>query len=139
MLYPSIAAVMAENSVRDELVVLKAKPVHFDLKSLTQVASNYISAHRVVIAEDYLIQIYGLDIPPSEYLDRVFGLDVVIQYRGWKLGLDITLNEDAVKSKQQKQQGLRPAYKALGIDAWGVIIAGQDLKTQLSQIIRGAQ
>ena len=112
--------------------------VRFSLAQLQSVACDRISAGRKRKAESYLAQTWGeREIPPAEYLDKVFGLDVVIQYRGWTLGLDVTLDPFAVESKLQKQDSLSSAYRALGIDKAGVIVAdGTPLKDQLSAIIR---
>jgi hypothetical protein len=117
---------------------LKVRPVYFSLEQLQAVAAECIPAGRKATAERYLTEIHGEHIPPSEYLDRVFGLDMVITYRGWVIGLDVTLDPGALEGKQRKQAYLSDAYAKLGLDKWGVIVAPcTDLKATLSQIIKG--
>jgi hypothetical protein len=136
--YASLAALTAEHNVVTQARSLKAKPVYFSLEQLQEIAAECIPAQMKATAESYLYQIHGEVIPPSEYLDRVFGLDLVINYRGWLIGLDVTLDPGALAAKQRKQQYLAGAYAKLGLDKWGVIVAPcTDLKATLSQIIKG--
>lgn len=116
---------------------IKARPVYFTLEDLQAIAAECIPARRKAEAEYHLTQIHGNHIPPSEYLDRVFGLDLVIQYRGWIIGLDVTLDPQALPGKQRKQAYLAGAYARLGLDKWGVILAPcKDLQAELSAIIK---
>jgi hypothetical protein len=117
---------------------IKARPVYFSTEELQAIAAECIPAGRKATAERYLTEIHGAHIPPSEYLDRVFGLDRVITYRGWVIGLDVTLDPGALEGKQRKQAYLSDAYAKLGLDKWGVIVAPcTDLKATLSAIIKG--
>lgn len=90
--YASLAALTAEHDLMTQARNIKAKPVYFSLEELQAIAAQCIPAGRKATAERYLTEIHGAHIPPSEYLDRVFGLDLVIQYRGWVIGLDVTLD-----------------------------------------------
>jgi len=136
--YASLAALTAEHNVMSQAKEIKARPVYFSLEQLQAVAAECIPAGRKATAERYLTEIHGEHIPPSEYLDRVFGLDMVITYRGWVIGLDVTLDPGALEGKQRKQAYLSDAYAKLGLDKWGVIVAPcTDLKATLSQIIKG--
>jgi hypothetical protein len=135
--YASLAALIAEHNIMSQAKEIKAKPVYFSLEQLQAVAAECVPAGRKATAERYLTEIHGAHIPPSEYLDRVFGLDLVINYRGWLIGLDVTLDPSALPGKQRKQQYLSDAYARLGLDKWGVIFAPcADLKTTLSSIIK---
>lgn len=137
-MYASLQAICAENSIMDQAKTIKAQPVYFTLEQLKAIAADCIPAQRKATAESYLVQIHGEHIPPSEYLDRVFGLDMVILYRGWTIGLDVTLDPAALVAKQRKQAYLASAYQKLGLDKWAVIVAPcRDLKAQLSAIIAG--
>lgn len=136
--YGSLAALTAEHDLMTAARNLKARPVYFSTEQLQEIAAECIPAGRKATAESYLYQIHGEVIPPSEYLDRVFGLDLVINYRGWLIGLDVTLDPGALAAKQRKQQYLAGAYAKLGLDKWGVIVAPcPDLKATLSAIIKG--
>ena len=136
--YASLAALTAEHNVMSQARSLKARPVYFSLEQLQAVAAECVPAGRKATAERYLTEIHGSHIPPSEYLDRVFGLDMVITYRGWVIGLDVTLDSGALAGKQRKQAYLSDAYARLGLDKWGVIVAPcPDLKATLSAIIKG--
>ena len=136
--YASLAALTAEHNVVTQARSLKARPVYFTTEELQAVAAECVPAGRKATAERYLYEIHGQVIPPSEYLDRVFGLDLVINYRGWVIGLDVTLDSDALPGKQRKQAYLAGAYSRLGLDKWGVIVAPcPDLKATLSAIIKG--
>ena len=57
-------------------------------------------------------------VPPSEFLDRVLGIDLLINYRGYVLGIDVTVNgsESKLESKFQTHKFLRRAYESLGFD-----------------------
>jgi hypothetical protein len=136
--YASLAALTAEYDIMTQAKITNAKPVYFSLEELQAIAADCIPAQRKATAESYLTQIHGEHIPPSEYLDRVFGLDMVILYRGWTIGLDVTLDPAALVAKQRKQAYLASAYQKLGLDKWAVIVAPcKDLKAQLSAIIAG--
>lgn len=136
--YASLAALTAEHNIMTAARSLKASFVYFSIEQLQEIAAECIPAGRKATAERYLQEIHGEHIPPSEYLDRVFGLDMVITYRGWVIGLDVTLDPGALAGKQRKQQYLAGAYAKLGLDKWGVIVAPcPDLKATLSQIIKG--
>ena len=136
--YGSLAALTAEHDLMTAARNLKARPVYFSTEQLQEIAAECIPAQRKATAESYLYQIHGEHIPPSEYLDRVFGLDLVINYRGWLIGLDVTLDPQALAAKQRKQAYLAGAYSRLGLDKWGVIVAPcPDLKATLSAIIKG--
>jgi hypothetical protein len=136
--YASLAALTAEHNIMTAARDIKAKFVYFTTEELKAVAAECIPAGRKATAERYLQEIHGEHIPPSEYLDRVFGLDRVITYRGWVIGLDVTLDPGALEGKQRKQAYLSDAYAKLGLDKWGVIVAPcTDLKATLSAIIKG--
>jgi hypothetical protein len=136
--YASLAALTAEHDIMTQARSIKATAVYFTLEQLKAIAADCIPAGRKATAESYLVQIHDEHIPPSEYLDRVFGLDMVILYRGWTIGLDVTLDPSALVAKQRKQAYLASAYQKLGLDKWAVIVAPcKDLKAQLSAIIAG--
>lgn len=138
MVYASLQAICAENNIMSQARDIKARPVYFTIEELQAIAADCVPAGRKATAERYLTEIHGLNIPPSEYLDRVFGLDLVISYKGWLIGLDVTLDPNALPGKQRKQAYLASAYARLGLDRWGVIVAPcPDLKAELSAIIKG--
>ena len=58
------------------------------------------------------------DVPASEFLDRVLAIDLLVNYMGYTIGIDVTVNGSPAKleSKFQTHKFLRKAYKALGFD-----------------------
>jgi hypothetical protein len=138
--YASLAALTAEHDLMTQAKQIKARPVYFTIEELQAIAADCIPAQRKRTAERYLTEIHGEHIPPSEYLDGVFGLDLVITYKGWLIGLDVTLDREALPGKQRKQAYLSDAYgpNGLGLDRWAVVLAPcPDLKAEISAIIKG--
>ena len=139
--YASLAALTAEHSIQSQARMIKTTPVYYSLEQLQAIAASTIPAARKAKVESVLAEIFGeRPVPPSEYLDMMFGLDMVINYRGWIIGIDVTLNAKALAAKQSKQRYLSDAYgpNGLGLDKWAVVLAPcPDLKAELSAIIRG--
>lgn len=135
----SLQSILAEQSIMSQLNS-HGDICTFELSTLEDIAHDTLPSKRVAKAFSYLQEVYGhRPIPPAEYLDKVFGIDVIVEYRGWRLALDITLNPDAIASKSEKLTNYRQSWQRLGCDAAGVINANQPLKPQLSAIIRSAR
>lgn len=145
----------------------KINTVQFDSIALIKIAQQSASGRkRIELARPYLTAEYGHsmrqpngqyvtslhweDIPPSVVLDYVYGIDFVINFRGWCLGIDVTANPDAVYDKQGKLDGLQPMWKPIGIDHTAVFVihlpysrpASMEttaLIQQLKQVLRGKQ
>lgn len=134
-------ATAAEWSVEDSLSIV-AQRVDFDYKELVQVINGSVRLrHRYekALAEDYTF----MGVAPEELLDLVFGLDSVFAYKGWVIGVDVTLDEFHVPRKLGKLRAMAHEHALIGIDisvVW-LVTAESDLsdkgvRTLLSQAIR---
>lgn len=107
--------------------------VQFDSLTLINIAKqSELGKRRIKFALSYILKEYGhsvrqLDgtfktkvswsnVPASVILDYIYGIDSVFSYRGWVLAVDVTVNEDSIRDKQGKLEGLRPMWSAIGID-----------------------
>ena len=143
----------------------KISTVKFDSTALIKIAQqSVVGRRRIELALPYLTSEYGHsvrqpsgqystklhweDVPPSVILDYVYGIDFVINFRGWCLGIDVTANRDAVDDKQGKLEGLDKMWKAIGIDHTAVFLISipntqkaamekEALMQQLQQILKG--
>jgi hypothetical protein len=136
----SLSSLVAERKVMDSLSTIRAKQVKFDAPTVMAIAHKTLTKKRVATALHYLEVEYGeRDIPPTELIDKLFGLDIVITYRGWTIGLDITLNPEALGDKLAKLHKLAHAHTELGVDKTAVLLVTgdvADLQSVLSQIIK---
>jgi hypothetical protein len=145
----------------------KINTVKFDSIALIKIAQQSGSGQRrIELARPYLIAEYGHsvrqpngqyltklhweDVPPNVVLDYIYGIDFVINFRGWCLGIDVTANPDAIYDKQGKLDGLQQMWKAIGIDHAAVFLVSvpntrpavmekETLIQQLKQVLRGKQ
>lgn len=145
----------------------KVNTVKFDSIALIKIAQQSGSGQkRIELARPYLIAEYGYsvrqpngqyltklqweDVPPNVVLDYIYGIDFVINFRGWCLGIDVTANPDAIYDKQGKLDGLQQMWKAIGIDHAAVFLVSvpntrpavmekETLIQQLKQVLRGKQ
>lgn len=69
----------------------------------------------------YRVKLDWQNIPPEAILDKVYGLDAIIRFRGWTIGIDVTTNHKALLKKQKKLNWLTPLCKKSGIDHVAVI------------------
>ena len=60
---------------------------------------------------------YG-NVPASEFLDRVLAIDLLINYMGYTIGIDVTVNgsQSKLEAKYATHKFLRKTYQALGFD-----------------------
>lgn len=114
------------------------RTVYFDNLTLIKIAQqSKIGQRRIQLAKPFLISEYGRpqrqadnkvryklnwgDVPAVVILDYIFGIDRVISWRGWTIGIDITLDTSTLMDKQGKLQGLREMWKAIGIDCTAIL------------------
>ncbi|WP_013325700.1 hypothetical protein [Gloeothece verrucosa] len=55
-------------------------------------------------------------IPPTVILDKIFGIDSIVNICGYTIAIDITANPSAVEDKVSKLSHLKPMWSKLGID-----------------------
>ncbi|UBF29877.1 hypothetical protein K9N68_37335 (plasmid) [Kovacikia minuta CCNUW1] len=140
----------AESQVRSALKSINAKPVQVSAKHwLSTALMTHVGNNRIKQAEPYLMSEYNgswSNVPPSEVLDRVFGIDALISYRGWTIAIDITLDDRQTVDKANKQRQLSSLYSELGIDLAVVLVVPEDcspeylqtnIRQALSRVIAG--
>lgn len=81
--------------------------------------SSKMGCDRVAKARPYLTSEYVClaNVPADQILDRCFGIDAVVNYKGHYIGIDITANPTALSQKQRKLETLRPLWSAAKIEA----------------------
>ena len=81
-------------------------------------------------------------VPEKVATDLVLGLDLVVNFLGYRIGIDITTHESFVGKKLRKQQSLHKVYtKDFGLDFTIIMIESKrfeshDLETLLRKVIR---
>lgn len=122
----------------DVIAACKLTPVSFDSLHLIQVAQRSPAGmERISMARPYLKSEYGTpvrkqdgkfdlqlkweQIPPSVILDRIYGLDAVVNFRGWNIGIDVTTNPETLIQKRHKLNYLASLWKDIGIDCIAVV------------------
>lgn len=136
--------IAAEYTLARLLKQLKCKPVQFSSIALIKIAEKQsVGQRRIKQAAKFLINEYGTthrrpngqlyrvldwsNVPPTEVLDRVFGIDALVNYRGWVIAFDATVNPDSLQSKQSKMSMLNDLYQSIGIDVAFPILLNADV------------
>ena len=144
----------------------RLQQVGFDSLRLIEAAEQLdIGSKRLHQASPYLRSEYGTavrtregknriklewqHIPAEVILDKVYGLDAVINFRGWTIGIDVTTNPNALVQKQKKLNWLAPLWKSIGVDCIAVVrlfipddvayrnnAATSELMTELRKVIK---
>jgi hypothetical protein len=89
------------------------------LQSTTFGKARLASCHKWLMREFSESGSFSFEmVPRNEFMDRVLGIDLLINYRGYVIGIDVTVSESESKleSKFQTHKFLRKAYAALGFD-----------------------
>jgi hypothetical protein len=88
-------------------------------------ASTTFGRQRLSHCESWLMREFSVNgnfswdyVPVSEFLDRVLGVDLWVNYMGHLIAIDVTVDPTAktLDSKFQTHKMLRRVYQALGID-----------------------
>lgn len=144
-----VAGFIGEFSFARLLTACQLPQCKFDSLHLIKVAErSEIGIVRIAQAKPYLISEYGtptrssdgvyrikLDweqVPSQAILDKVYGLDAVISFRGWCIGIDVTTNPQTLIEKRQKLQWLAPLWQGIGIDH--VVVIHLLLRKQFCEI-----
>lgn len=144
----------------------RLQQVGFDSLQLVEAAEQLdIGIKRLHQASPYLRSEYGTavrtregknriklewqHIPAEVILDKVYGLDAVINFRGWTIGIDVTTDPNALVQKRNKLNWLAPLWKSIGIDYIAVVhlfipndvacrnnAARSELMTELRNVIK---
>jgi hypothetical protein len=80
-------------------------------------------------------------LPTSTVMDYVLGIDSCVNYLGFQIGIDVTVNLQSVDNKLRKKRELRNIYSVLQFDRVIIIEVGnkfnsQQLESTLKPIIK---
>ena len=117
-------------------------------QALPYLKSEYGTQYRTPEGK-YRIKLDWRNIPAEAILDKVYGLDAVISFRGWTIGIDVTTDPEALIQKRHKLNWLAHLWREIGIDRVAVIHlfipkqrtiqpkkASSDLISELRQVIK---
>ena len=155
MLAPNICGYAGEQIFDKQLKAAKLSKVKFDSLQLIKIAqSSSIGQERISHAMPYLLSEYGKqcgkkfiidwqDVPASVVLDYVYGIDQLFTFRGWTIGIDVTVNPNAIADKSDKLKRLKPLLSAIGIDFSAIALISKTCTTEettvaLRLIIKGS-
>ena len=155
MLAPNLCGYAGEQIFSRLLLAARLQLIEFDSVQLIEIAQSFpIGKERLVQAMPYLLSEYGRqagkqfkidwqNVPASVILDYVYGIDSIFNFRGWTIGIDVTVNPEAVYDKSQKLKRLKPLWSAIGIDYGAIaLIHGnctvKETTAALRLIIQGA-
>lgn len=146
--------IAAEYHLARLLRELKCKPVTFSSIALVKIAERSpVGKRRIKQAAKFLIDEYGVthrrpngqlyrllnweNVPYTEVLDRVFGIDALVNYRGWIVAIDATANPDSLAPKQTKMSMLDNLYQSIGVDvAFPVLLDADVTANDIKAVIR---
>ncbi len=155
MLAPNICGYAGEQMFSRLLLAARLPRVEFDSVELIEVAQSFsIGKKRLVQAMPYLLSEYGRqvgkqfkidwqDVPASVILDYVYGIDSIFNFRGWTIGIDVTVNPEAIYDKSEKLKRLKSLWSAIGIDYGAIALIHRNCTVKettaaLRLIIQGA-
>lgn len=137
----SLQSVRSEDRFRKLLASIKAKPVYVTLSAIRALAiahPNVMRRYRKAVGYLSRESISGC-YTSEDLVDRVLGLDAIFNWRGYLIGVDVTLDANAVESKREKLDSLAIAHRELGIDLTLVVVINRNLDaTALQSLIREA-
>lgn len=155
MLAQNICGYAGEQIFDKQLKAAKLPKVKLDSLQLIKIAqSSSIGQERISHAMPYLLSEYGKqwgkkfiidwqDVPASVILDYIYGVDQLFAFRGWTIGIDVTVNPNAIADKSDKLKRLKPLLSAIGIDFSAIALISKNCTAQettaaLRLIIKGA-
>ena len=155
MLAPNICGYVGEQIFDKQLKAAKLPKVKLDSLQLIKIAQSLsVGQERIRQAMPYLLSEYGKqlgkkfiidwqDVPASVILDYVYGVDQLFTFRGWTIGIDVTVNSNAIADKSDKLKRLKLLLSAIGIDFSAIALISKTCTTEettaaLRLIIKGA-
>ena len=155
MLASTICAYAGEQMFCQQLKAARLPKIEFDSVELIKIAESLlVGRERLIQAMPYLLSEYGRqvgrqflldwqDVPVSVVLDYVYGIDSLFVFRGWTIGIDVTVNPHAIYDKSVKIQKLKPLWSAIGVDCCAVALVTKSCSVEettaiLRLIIKGA-
>jgi hypothetical protein len=131
--------------------VQKSKKIHtYDFNSqvlASAIESDSAGRKHLRIAEPFLVKEFAeisvdeigrksfalpllKDLPAVTILDRILGLDFCIEFFGYRIGVDVTVNADAEGNKFRKKRELANVYTKLGFDRIVILIIDKTFNSQ---------
>jgi hypothetical protein len=103
----------------------KAQPIPTTREMAIALSQTEFGKARLSICREWLIREFSEDgsfsygnVPSSEFMDRVLGIDLLVNYMGYIIGIDVTINgtDSNLRAKKATHTGLRMVYAHLGFD-----------------------
>lgn len=155
MITSQVCGYAGEQMFGRQLKAARLPRVEFDSVQLIEIAQSFsIGKERLVYAMPYLLSEYGRqvgkqfkidwqNVPASVILDYVYGIDNIFNFRGWTIGIDVTVNPNAIADKSVKIQKLKPLWSAIGVDYGAIALISKSRSVRettaaLRLIIQGA-
>jgi len=155
MLAPNICGYAGEQIFCQQLKAARLPRVEFASVKLINIAESLsVGRERLIQAMPYLLSEYGRqvgkqflidwqNVPASVILDYVYGIDATFTFRGWTIGIDVTVNPSAIADKSEKLKRLTPLWSAVGIDYRAIALIRRsctikETTAALRLIIKGA-
>ena len=155
MLAPNICGYAGEQILDRQLKAAKLQKIKFNATELITIAQSLpVGQERIRQAMPYLLSEYGKqlgkkfiidwqDVPTSVILDYVYGIDSLFTFRGWTIGVDVTVDPDVVSDKRDKLKRLKLLWSAIGVDYCAIALVTKNCSVEettaaLRLIIKGA-
>lgn len=155
MLAPNICGYAGEQIFDRQLKSARLQKIEFDSVELIKIAESLpVGRERITQAMPYLLSEYGKqlgkkftidwqNVPACIILDYVYGIDSLFTFRGWTIGIDITVNPNAIADKNAKIKRLKPLWSAIGVDYGAIALirrscTPEETNAALKLIIKGA-
>ena len=155
MLASTICAYAGEQIFNQQLLATKLQKIKFDSGQLIEVAQSLtVGKERLIQAMPYLLSEYSRqvgrqfsidwqNVPASVILDYVYGIDNLFTFRGWTIGIDVTVHPNAIADKSIKIQRLKPLWSAIGVDYCAIALVTKSCSVEetisaLRLIVKGA-
>ncbi len=155
MITSQVCGYAGEQIFSRQLKAARLPKIEFDSVQLIEIAQSFpIGKERLVQAMPYLLSEYGRqagkqfkidwqNVPASVILDYVYGIDNIFNFRGWTIGIDVTVNPNAIADKSVKIQKLKPLWSAIGVDYGAIALIKESCSVEettaaLRLIIKGA-
>lgn len=71
------------------------------------------------------------ELPAVTILDRVLGLDYCVEFFGYRIGIDVTVNPSTEVKKLRKKRELASVYSRLGFDKIVILVVNNTFDSQV--------
>ncbi len=71
------------------------------------------------------------DLPTVAIIDNVLGLDCCVEYFGYRIGIDVTVNPNSTVKKQRKKLELTNVYKILQFDKIVILVIDNSFESKV--------